>query len=91
MKNDYWNIKISTLDILKLDVYQSLIWKSLYPDMDKKLLQTTYTTENNFHEISFQISNLQCIRNFQKTCTTTNFMTENVKIIKSDLEVIIVL
>ena len=61
MKNDYWNIKISTLDILKLDVYQSLIWKSLYPDMGKKLLQTTYTTENNFREISFQISNLQCI------------------------------
>ena len=61
MKNDYWNIKISTLDILKLDVYQSLIWKSLYPDMGKKLLQTTYTTENNFREISFQISNSQCM------------------------------
>ena len=64
MKNDYWNIKISTLDILKLDVYQSLIWKSLYPDMGKELLQTTYTTENNFHKISFQISNLQCMATY---------------------------
>ena len=36
MKNDYWKLKISTLDILKLDVYQPLLWKSKYPDLDKK-------------------------------------------------------
>ena len=59
MKNGYWKIRVSALDILKLDVYQTLIWKSIYSYSGKKLLQTTDLTKNNFHEISFQFSNLQ--------------------------------
>ena len=64
MKNGYWKIRVSALDILKLDVYQTLIWKSIYSYSGKKLLQTTDLTKNNFHEISFQFSNLQCTKDF---------------------------
>ena len=45
---------------MKLNVYQNLIWTTLYTVLDKMLLKTTDLTKNNTHKISFQISNLQC-------------------------------
>ena len=46
------------------------MWTTLYSVLDKKLLKTTDLTKNNTHEISFQISNLQCMKKGQENGTS---------------------
>ena len=61
-------VEISNQEILKLNVYQALINMEKFL-LNKRLLNTTdLTKNNNTHEISFQISNLQCIAKITDFC-----------------------
>ena len=65
-KNDNWKVEQSNLKVLKSYVYQTLIWKALYPDLYKQHLQTIVSSKDNTYEFSFKISYLQCRGHFLK-------------------------